>query len=86
MGIRLISGRDFTELDSQNAPGVIVINETMARRYWPDEDPLGKRIKIGDLNSDNPWLTVVLSRTAPLPGSERWMKFFMTRWDHGGSR
>jgi len=61
MGIRLISGRDFTELDSQNAPGVIVINETMARRYWPDEDPLGKRIKIkiGGFNSDNPWLTVV---------------------------
>src|SRR5262245_20738905 len=61
MGIRLISGREFTELDSQNAPGVIVINETMARRYWPDEDPLGKRIKIriGGFNSDNPWLTVV---------------------------
>jgi putative ABC transport system permease protein len=59
MGIRLISGREFTELDSQNAPGVIVINETMARRYWPDEDPLGKRIKLGGFNSDNPWLTVV---------------------------
>src|SRR5499426_587192 len=59
MGIRLISGREFTELDSQNVPGVIVINETMARRYWPDEDPLGRRIKLGGFNSDNPWLTIV---------------------------
>ncbi|HKQ76071.1 MAG TPA: ABC transporter permease [Blastocatellia bacterium] len=59
MGVRLISGREFTELDSQNVPGVIVINETMARRYWPDEDPLGRRIKLGGFNSDNPWLTIV---------------------------
>jgi putative ABC transport system permease protein len=59
MGIRLLSGREFTEQDSQNAPGVIIINETMARRYWPDEDPIGKRIKIGYYESDGPWLTVV---------------------------
>jgi putative ABC transport system permease protein len=59
MGIKLISGREFTELDSQNAPGVIVINEAMARRYWPNEDPLGKRIKIGLFNSDGPWVTIV---------------------------
>jgi putative ABC transport system permease protein len=59
MGIKLISGREFTEQDSQNAPGVIVINEAMAKRYWPNEDPIGKRIKIGGFNSDNPWLTIV---------------------------
>ena len=59
MGIRLIGGREFTERDSQNAPGVIVINEAMAKRYWPNEDPLGKRIKIGGFNSDNPWMTIV---------------------------
>jgi putative ABC transport system permease protein len=59
MGIKLVSGREFTEQDSQNAPGVIVINEAMARRYLPNEDPLGKRIKIGGFNSDNPWLTIV---------------------------
>jgi putative ABC transport system permease protein len=59
MGIRLISGREFTEQDSLNAPGVIVINETMAKRYWPNEDPVGKRIKIGLFNADAPWLTVV---------------------------
>jgi putative ABC transport system permease protein len=59
MGIRQLSGREFTEQDSLGAPGVIVINETMAKRYWPDEDPLGKRIKIGLFDADAPWLTIV---------------------------
>src|SRR5262249_10180526 len=59
MGIKLVSGREFTERDSLNAPGVIVINEALARLYWPNEDPMGKRIKIGGFNSDNPWLTIV---------------------------
>jgi putative ABC transport system permease protein len=59
MGIRQIGGREFTERDSLEAPGVIVINEAMAKRYWPNEDPLGKRIKIGFFNSDAPWLTIV---------------------------
>jgi len=59
MGIKQISGREFTEQDTETAPGVIVINETMAKRYWPDEDPLGKRIKIGSFNADAPWLTIV---------------------------
>jgi putative ABC transport system permease protein len=59
MGIRLISGREFTEEDGEKAPGVIVINEAMAKRYWQDEDPLGKRIKIGRFDTDAPWLTIV---------------------------
>jgi predicted permease len=59
MGIKLISGREFTERDSQNAPGVIVISEAMAKQFWPNEVPLGKRIKIGFFNSGNPWLTIV---------------------------
>lgn len=59
MGIKLITGREFSEQDSLNAPGVIVINEAMAKRNWPDEDPLGKRIKIGLFNGDAPWLTIV---------------------------
>ena len=59
MGIKQVSGREFTERDSLNTPGVIVINEAMAKRYWLNEDPIGKRIKIGFFNSDAPWLTVV---------------------------
>ena len=46
MGIPLIRGRFFTERDNQDAPRVMIINETMARRYFPDEDPIGKRILI----------------------------------------
>jgi putative ABC transport system permease protein len=56
MNIALISGREFTLKDTPDSPGVIVINEAMARRYWPDEDPLGKRIKI-DAKGD--WQTIV---------------------------
>ncbi len=59
MGIKLISGREFALQDSLNAPGVIVINESLAKRYWTNEDPMGKRIKFGGFNSDNPWLTIV---------------------------
>ncbi|HYE71853.1 MAG TPA: ABC transporter permease, partial [Blastocatellia bacterium] len=59
MGIKLISGREFTEQDTENALGVIVINESLANQYWPNDNPIGKRIKIGGFNSDNPWLTVV---------------------------
>jgi putative ABC transport system permease protein len=44
MGIPLRRGRFFTEHDGAEKPGVTIINETMARRTWPDEDPIGKRI------------------------------------------
>jgi putative ABC transport system permease protein len=59
MGIKIVSGREFTQQDSLNAPSVIVINEAMARRFWPDEDPVGKRIKIGRFDSKDSWLTIV---------------------------
>jgi predicted permease len=38
---------------------VAVVNDTMARQYWPNEDPIGRRFKIGDPDEDVPWLTVV---------------------------
>jgi predicted permease len=47
MGIPLLQGREFSPRDSQAAPRVAVINETMARRFWPNESPLGKRIGFG---------------------------------------
>jgi putative ABC transport system permease protein len=46
MGIPLISGRDFAESDAADAPGVVIINETMARRLFPDGPALGKRLTI----------------------------------------
>ncbi|MFP5261697.1 MAG: ABC transporter permease, partial [Blastocatellia bacterium] len=59
MGIRLINGRYFTEADNQSAPPVAIINESFARQFFPDQDPVGKRIKNGGPTSTRPWLTVV---------------------------
>jgi putative ABC transport system permease protein len=47
MGIRLLRGREFTEADNADTPKTVVISETMARRYFPEEDPLGKRLVFG---------------------------------------
>ncbi len=57
MGTRLVDGRDFTERDSKDAPRVVIVNETLARRYWPGENPIGKRIRIG--RESNPFSEVV---------------------------
>jgi len=46
MGIPLLRGRGFTERDDEQSPGVMVVSEAMAAKYWPGEDPIGKRIKI----------------------------------------
>lgn len=59
LGIRLAAGREFTRRDTTSSPGVALINETMATRFWPHEDAVGKRFKIGPFGSDSPWLTVV---------------------------
>jgi predicted permease len=47
MGIRLVRGRDFTPQDRDGAPKVVIINETIAHTYWPDQDPIGKHIIFG---------------------------------------
>ncbi|HKS39966.1 MAG TPA: ABC transporter permease [Blastocatellia bacterium] len=60
MGISLIKGRAFIERDSlDEANPVVIINETFARRYWPDEEALGKRFKFDDPNFKSPWFTVI---------------------------
>ena len=45
MAIPILRGRDFTERDAVGMPAVVIINETMAKRFWPDQDPLGKRFR-----------------------------------------
>jgi len=47
IGIRLLKGRDFTERDNADAPDAVIVNEELARRSWPDEDPIGKRLQVG---------------------------------------
>ncbi len=59
MGISLISGRYFDTRDSDTAAPVAIIDETMARTYWPNEDPVGRRIKRGGMGSTAPWMTIV---------------------------
>lgn len=46
LGIQLLEGRDFTEQDNQDAPGAVIINKTLARRFFLAETPLGQRLKI----------------------------------------
>jgi len=50
VGIRLLRGREFDERDREGSPPVVIINETMARRHWPNEDPVGAHINLGQGN------------------------------------
>ena len=59
MEIPLIKGRAFTGQDTADANHVVIINETIARKFWPNEDPLGKRIRSVGPIEQNPWATIV---------------------------
>lgn len=59
MGVPILSGRGFSERDTPDSPPVVVVNQTMARQYWPeDPDPLGRRLKPGAGDAGQ-WATVV---------------------------
>jgi putative ABC transport system permease protein len=55
----LIMGRFFTEQDTADSLKVAIVDENLARTYWPGEDAIGKRLKRGRLDSNAPWLTVI---------------------------
>jgi putative ABC transport system permease protein len=57
MGAPMISGREFTTSDRRDSDPVVVVNRAMAEKMWPDEDPVGRRIKLPPPN--RPWMTVV---------------------------
>ena len=59
MDIPLRSGRFFNEQDTLASPGVVVIDEYMARQLWPNQDPIGRRIHYGGIEDKDPWETVV---------------------------
>jgi putative ABC transport system permease protein len=59
LGIQQLAGRAFTDADDASAPQVVIINETLARQYFPNQDPVGKRLQTGDYSPKGPWLTIV---------------------------
>jgi len=59
MGIPLVAGRDFTDRDREGGQPVAIVDERFARRFWPGEDPIGRRIKRGRPGDEFPWMTVV---------------------------
>lgn len=59
LGIRLISGRTFTDEDRPGRTPVIIINQTLANRFWPNGDAIGKRMRFTGPLEKNPWIEVV---------------------------
>ena len=57
IGVQLVEGRLPDERDGRDAPPIVVINETFARLHWPNESPVGRRVRVG--GDDMPWRTVV---------------------------
>ena len=59
MGQPLLQGRDFNAGDTAEAPLVCIISQSIAKRFWPNESPIGKRVRWGRLDGTRPWFTVV---------------------------
>ncbi len=63
LGIPILQGRDFLDSESESPTGAVIVNETLARRYWPDQSPLGKRIRVKDKKPEL-WVVVGVARDA----------------------
>jgi predicted permease len=59
MGIRLLGGRFFTDADTANTQLVAIVNHKLAERCWPGSDPIGKRLRLGPMESPTRWMTIV---------------------------
>jgi putative ABC transport system permease protein len=59
MGIPLLRGRNFSDADNETAPDVALVNSTLARRFFTDGDPIGKRFLWGQPGKDEKWITIV---------------------------
>lgn len=82
MGARLLRGRSFSNADKLDSPLVAIIDETMARRYWPGQNPIGKRFKGFDARGRNDdWLTVIgLVQDMRCHGLERQSAAHVYQW------
>ncbi|HEV7473375.1 MAG TPA: ABC transporter permease, partial [Pyrinomonadaceae bacterium] len=61
LGVSILKGRGFTERDGEKAPGVVIVNQAFAKKFFPNEDPVGKRIKpgISTLADETDWREIV---------------------------
>jgi predicted permease len=59
MGIPLRAGRIFDDHDEGQPDSIVVVNQTLARRFWPGDTPVGKRIKLGPSPDKQPWITII---------------------------
>ena len=59
IGHPILQGRDFNASDTADAPLVCIVSQSIAKRFWPNESPIGKRIRWGRLDGSRPWFTIV---------------------------
>lgn len=59
LGIPIVAGRDFAPTDIAASPPVVIINERLRARYFPGENPVGRRFKMGSYGSPNNWITII---------------------------
>jgi putative ABC transport system permease protein len=59
IGQRLLQGRDFAEGDGPDAPLVCIVSQSVAQKFWPNQSPIGKRVRSGRLDGNRPWFTIV---------------------------
>ena len=73
LNMTFVAGRDFTRAEAQQqTPTSVIVSEPLAKRFWPDQDPIGRRIKTGMPDSTDPWLTIIgVVREAKLRGLPR---------------
>jgi len=77
MGMRILRGRDLSPLDTENAPGAVLVNETMARRYWPAASPIGAKIDLNGLEASVVGVVGDIHHRGPgaTPGAEMYVPF-----------
>ena len=98
LGIRIVAGRAFGRTDVERSQKVVMVNQQFARRYWPGQDAVGRRLKMGGPDSGDPWRVVIgvyedLKHRGPGSETRPEVSFpyeqldenFMTQWARGAS-
>ena len=71
MGIPLLQGRNFTEQDTTGQPEVVIVDEATAQRFWPNQDPIGKRLQLTRVLTDSRWTVVGVISAAKQYSAEK---------------